>query len=245
MWDAARFLDRYGTALFLMEPYEARRIPVFLVHGINGSPRDFDRLAARLRSTPYQAAAFFYPTGMPLASAARELGARLAEFLRRHPTRGFAVVGHSMGGLVAKGMLDEFDVPREFPAWRVLVGISSPWNGVAAANHSGRLRSHPASWEDLGSTSAFVRRINTTPFPEQVAFYLFWGARSGGSLLSALGGNDGRLTVASMVDTPLAARARDTFGFYEDHTSILDSARVVARLETVLDTELASAVRRR
>jgi pimeloyl-ACP methyl ester carboxylesterase len=245
MWDSARFLNRYGAALFLTEPYDPGRTPVILIHGINGSPRNFARLASRLASTRYQPVAFFYPTGMPLAAASRELGARLEEFLDRHPTTRFAIVGHSMGGLVAKGLLDEFDVARAFPAWRVFVGISCPWSGVAAAGYSRRLRTHPASWDDLASTSTFVRRINTTPFPKQVAFYLFWGGRERGRLLSVFGNNDGRLSVDSMVDTPLAGQARDTFGFYEDHVSIVDSARVFDRLETVLDSEFGRAGRRR
>jgi hypothetical protein len=59
-------------------------------------------------------------------------------------------------------------------------------------------------------------------------------------MLSVLGNHDGRLTVDSMMDTPLAEAARDTFGFYEDHVSILAAPRALARLETVLDQELGN-----
>jgi hypothetical protein len=41
-----------------------------------------------------------------------------------------------------------------------------------------------------------------------------------------------------MMDTPLVADAVDTFGFYEDHTSVLRAPRVLSRLETVLDRAL-------
>ena len=59
--------------------------------------------------------------------------------------------------------------------------------------------------------------------------------------MPALTNTDGRLTVDSMMDTPLAGMAQDTFGFYEDHTSILAAPRVLQRLEKVLDRELESA----
>jgi len=238
MWRTADFLRDYGTALLLMAPYDNRRIPVFLVHGINGSPRDYAPVVARFRDSRYQAVVFYYPTGMPLADASRELGTRMQEFLERHPTNGFAVVGHSMGGLVAKGLLDQFDVARDFPAWKAFVGVSCPWNGVAAASQAKRLPAYPASWDDLAPTSTFVHRVNTTPFPPSLAFYMFFGARGGRWMFSVLGNHDGRLSVDSMMDTPLAEAARDTFGFYEDHVSILAAPRVLARLETVLDQEL-------
>jgi pimeloyl-ACP methyl ester carboxylesterase len=241
MWAAPVFLRDYGTALFLTDPYDDRRTPVFLVHGINGSPRDFEPLVSHFRGSRYQPVVFYYPTGMALADASRELGTRMQEFLERHPTDRFAVVGHSLGGLVAKGLLDQFDVARLFPAWKTFVGMSCPWSGVAAAAQAKRLPVRPASWDDLAPTSSFIRRINTTPFPDRLAFYMFFGARGGRSMFSVLGNHDGRLTVDSMMNTPLAQAAEDTFGFYEDHVSILAAPRVFQRLDAVLDHDLASS----
>ena len=240
VWAAPAFLRDYGTALLLTAPYDPRRIPVFLVHGINGSPRDFAPLASHLSGSRYQPVVFYYPTGMSLADASRELGTRMRDFLKRHPTDRFAVVGHSLGGLVAKGVLDQFDVARLFPAWKTLVGMSCPWSGVPAAANANRLPAHPASWDDLAPTSTFMQRIGTTPFPRGLAFYMFFGARGGRSIVSLLGNHDGRLTVDSMMDTPLAEAANDTFGFYEDHVSILAAPRVFRRLDTILDHHLAS-----
>ena len=117
MWRASDFLRDYGTALLLTAPYDDRHIPVFLVHGINGSPRDFTPIVSRFRGSRYQPVVFYYPTGMPLAEASRELGARMQEFLDRHPTNGFAVVGHSMGGLVAKGVPTTWPSLRKSSGW--------------------------------------------------------------------------------------------------------------------------------
>jgi pimeloyl-ACP methyl ester carboxylesterase len=238
VWQSSFFLQNYGTALFLAAPYEKDRIPVVLVHGINSSPRDFEPLVSHFADSRYQPILFFYPSGMALRDAARQLGTQLQAFVRRHRIHRFAVVGHSMGGLVAKGMLDEFDVTEALPGWSVFISISSPWRGIDLAHNSGQLPRHPPSWEDLPPESAFIRNINRTPFPDDLPFYLFFGARSGPTLF-ARGNNDGVLSVESVVDAPVCKLARDTFGFYEDHNSILAAPLVYQRLQTVLELELA------
>jgi pimeloyl-ACP methyl ester carboxylesterase len=238
VWNSGVFLRTYGTALLLAAPWDDARTPVFLIHGMNGSPRDLVGLVSHLRATSYQPVVFFYPTGMSLAQASQELGLRLQEFAARHSIKRFAIIGHSMGGLVAKGLLDEYDVRRALPSWKVLVGISSPWRGVAWAAYGHHLPRHPASWDDLAPASSFMRRVNRTPFPPQLGFYIFFGARSRHGILSGLGSNDGQLTVDSVMDTPLTQQARDTFGFYENHASIIEAPQVFERLEMVLDREL-------
>src|SRR5262245_30814018 len=47
LWHSGFFVDNYGTALFLSAPFDDERVPVVLVHGINGSPRDFDAMRDR------------------------------------------------------------------------------------------------------------------------------------------------------------------------------------------------------
>ena len=243
LWHSSYFLDAYGTALFLAAPYDDDRIPVVLVHGINGSPRDFQPLVSRLADSPYQPVLFFYPSGMALGDAARQLSAQLQAFVRRHHVDRFAVVGHSMGGLVAKGMLDQVDVAKALPGWNVLISISSPWRGIDLAAYSDQVPRHPPSWDDLPPESTFLRKVNSTPFPPNLAFYVFFGARSGSSLF-APGNNDGVLSLESTADAPVNKLARDVFGFYEDHNSILAAPLVHQRLESVLATELPPDVAR-
>src|SRR6185295_11132783 len=103
---------------------------------------------------------FFYPSGMPLGDAAEELGARLQEFMGRHEVDRFAIVAHSMGGLVVKGMLDRVDTAKVLPGCRLFVSVSSPWGGIEAASHAGQVPRHPPSWDDLPPTSEFFQRIN-------------------------------------------------------------------------------------
>jgi pimeloyl-ACP methyl ester carboxylesterase len=234
LWQAGFFLDTYGTALFLDQPYDPGRIPLVLVHGINGSPRDFAEMRAHFADSPYQPVAFDYPSGMALADASAQLASRIGEYLGRHGVPRFAVIGHSMGGLVVKGLLDRAESRDLLPAWRVFVSIASPWAGIDAARHAHRLPRHPASWDDLVPGSAFLQRIHRTRFPDDVPFYLFFGARSDSRIMAALGNNDGVLTLASVLDSPVGAGADDVFGFYADHTGLLADPVLLRRLAVVL-----------
>lgn len=235
LWHSSEFLKSYGTALFLAAPFDEERVPLVLVHGINGSPRDFAKLISRLAGSPYQPILFFYPTGMPLPDAGAELDERLRAFTRRHHVQQFAIVAHSMGGLVVKGMLDQFDAP---PALRLFVAMSSPWGGIGLAEHAGQVPRHPPCWDDLAATSPFIRRINANPFPATVPFYVFFGARGGSSILST-GSSDGVVALSASVDAPITKSARDVFGFYEDHNSILAAPIVYQRLASVLAQEMS------
>jgi pimeloyl-ACP methyl ester carboxylesterase len=210
---------------------------VVLVHGISGSPRDFADLVPRLQRAGYQPVYFFYPSGMALPGAARQLAARLQEFMHRHNVERFAVIGHSMGGLVSKGVLDQLDVGDALPSWRLFISISTPFGGVISAQYAERLPRRPPAWEDLASTSSFMQKIQSTRFPSDLGFYLFFSTRSNRRVMAALGNNDGVLTVDSMAGSPVTSDARDVAGFYEDHTSILSAPLVFRHVEGVLATE--------
>lgn len=237
VWQSSFFLENYGTALFLAAPYRDDRIPVFLVHGMKGSPRDFAPLVTQFADSRYQPISFFYPTGMALGDAARQLGMRLQEFVLRHHVQRFAVIGHSVGGLVAKGMLDQFDVTETLPGWGVFISISSPWRGIESAQNCRRLPRHPRSWEDMPPTSTFVRNINSTPFPGNLPFYLFFGDH-GRRKLFVDDENDGVVSLQSVIDAPACKQARETFRFDEDHRSILASGLVYQNVQAVLEREL-------
>lgn len=239
LWHSAFYLDNYGTALVLAAAFEDDdQVPVVLVPGIGGSPREFAELIPMLQRSGYQPLYFVYPSGMPLGNAARQLGERLQEFLQRHDVDRFVVIGHSMGGVVAKGLLDQVDVSDDLPSWRLFIAISSPFGGVNTAQYADRLPRRPPAWDDLAPNSGFMQQIRSTRFPSDLHFYLFFGARSSNRLMAVLGNNDGVLSLDSMCGSPVSGWARDVFGFYEDHTSILSAPLVLGRLETVLSTEV-------
>lgn len=100
--------------LYMLEPFQRGKVPLVLVHGLNSSPLTWDDLIGGLRMTPgfldhYQIFVFIYPTGMTfLRSAAvlrhslREVEAMFNRDGSDPAMRQIVLIGHSMGGLIAK-----------------------------------------------------------------------------------------------------------------------------------------------
>ena len=109
------------SELRFLEPYQAEKIPLILVHGLISAPATFLEMADAVRADPmlrkrYQIWIFRYPTGDDFLGSAAELRQQLAEAFACQPGRachqGVAcpdrhsqravIVGHSLGGLLSK-----------------------------------------------------------------------------------------------------------------------------------------------
>ena len=107
------------AGLYLFRPYEPGKIPVVLVHGLFSSPRAFLQTMNELENDPevaarYQFWVFLYPTGQPIPASAFELRSSLLKvretFDPDHSDPAMArmvLVGHSMGGLLSKMMVQD------------------------------------------------------------------------------------------------------------------------------------------
>jgi triacylglycerol esterase/lipase EstA (alpha/beta hydrolase family) len=100
--------------LYMLEPFDASKMPIVMVHGLWSSPITWMEMYNDLRSDPlvrehYQFWFYLYPTGQPFWVSATQMREDLAMMRRQlDPTRGhpaldqMVLVGHSMGGLVSK-----------------------------------------------------------------------------------------------------------------------------------------------
>jgi pimeloyl-ACP methyl ester carboxylesterase len=108
-------LMRYEpTGLSLLRPYARGKTPVVLIHGLWAHPWSWHRMVERLEDDPglrerYQFWTFGYSTGDPIPYSAYLMRRNLDEVRRRLDPDGsdraldqMVVVGHSMGGLLAK-----------------------------------------------------------------------------------------------------------------------------------------------
>lgn len=103
-----------SAGLYALEPYQPGKIPLIFVHGLLSDPSTWIAMVNELRAQPdiqqrYQIWGFEYPTGEPFVTSARTLREELAEAIQTFDPAGkdaamsnMVVVGHSMGGLVAK-----------------------------------------------------------------------------------------------------------------------------------------------
>lgn len=102
------------TGLYMLQPYEPGKIPVLMVHGLWSSPMTWMEMFNDLRSDPkirdrYQFWFYLYPSGEPFWQSATTLRNDLAKARAvldpQNEEPAFdqmVLVGHSMGGLVAK-----------------------------------------------------------------------------------------------------------------------------------------------
>ena len=103
----------YPTRLIFMQPYDPKRIPVVLVHGLLSTPLMWAEVVNGLQADPvirknFQFWAFFYPTGQPVPVSALDLRISLrAAESRYRLSRGIVLVGHSMGGIIARAQVSD------------------------------------------------------------------------------------------------------------------------------------------
>ncbi len=100
--------------LYMLEPFDPKKMPVVMVHGLWSSPVTWMEMYNDLRSDPlvrenYQFWFYLYPTGQPFWISATQMREDLATMRREvDPSRQdpaldeMVLVGHSMGGLIAK-----------------------------------------------------------------------------------------------------------------------------------------------
>jgi pimeloyl-ACP methyl ester carboxylesterase len=100
--------------LNFLEPYQPGKVPLVLIHGLFSDPQSWADLTNDLRATPgfcrhYQIWMYRYPTGQGFLRSAATLRAELAAAVEMCDPAGtdaalrrMVLVGHSMGGLIAK-----------------------------------------------------------------------------------------------------------------------------------------------
>lgn len=100
--------------LFIMEPHRKGKIPVVFVHGLLSAPYTWAAIANEIDSNPdlaarYEIWAFHYPTGAPFMETAAIMREQLQDLMHEMDPSGFdrdlrnaVLVGHSMGGILAK-----------------------------------------------------------------------------------------------------------------------------------------------
>jgi pimeloyl-ACP methyl ester carboxylesterase len=242
MWKFYDFFLSSQPGIYFLHEYDRDKIPVIFVHGMRGSPRTFRSLVDSLDRTRYQPWLFYYPSGANLDTLAG-LFAQL--FLRLQLEYGFdrfAVVAHSMGGLVSRAFLLDYYAGVRQDIESVFVTISSPLGGMPSAG-AGVERSPVVinSWRGLAPGSEFLEGLfysdPTTKavrrrLPRRVSYHMLFGFRGG----NLSGSSDGIVPLASQLRAEAQQEALSLRGFDEDHTSILLSDAAARRLNEILAT---------
>ena len=102
------------NGIYLIEPFDPRRIPVLLLHGLTSSPLVWRNVATDAMENPlirenFQFWYAFYSTGVPVPQSAALMREKIALIRRLGDPHGISlasknivIVGYSMGGLIAR-----------------------------------------------------------------------------------------------------------------------------------------------
>jgi len=226
LWLPLSFVKEKRGGVYLLEPYDAAKIPVLFIHGAGGTPQDWRYFISKLDRKKYQVWVYYYPTGLPIDLSAGWLNNFVTELHRQYGFRQLAIAAHSMGGLVARRFIAlDSGAGRDYHT--LLVTFSTPFGGVPAARLGLSLGAYGVpAWRDLTPESAFLRRLQAQPLPAGVQHYVFFGYREDASDFDS----DGVISVASQ----LAAAGAPARGFHTDHSDIIDSAPVFKSFAALL-----------
>lgn len=236
MWQPVDFALSGLPGVYFLEPFDTEKIPVLFVHGITGHPGEFAYLIKNLDHSRFQAWVLYYPSGGRLDLIAAVAGRWLNSVAARYPIERLAIVAHSMGGLVARSLINQWVVnvgDARVVNLDAFVSISTPWGGHAAAaagvEHAPEV---VPSWYDMKPGSEFLRNLFTTKLPPECSYQLLFGYEGRSALIG--GANDGTVAVSSELALEAQEQAVKVYGFPESHAGILNSPEVSARLNRIL-----------
>jgi len=121
-----------GEPALLLDPRQKVNV---LVHGCNGSTGRFRALAEVLAFHGQQSACFTYDDRASLMVSSGRLAHAIGTLAQGLETPAITVIGHSVGGLIARKALvrERPDAIREAQIDLQLVTVSAPFAGIAAA----------------------------------------------------------------------------------------------------------------
>ena len=228
LWQPFEFLANVGIGVFLLEPYDPKRIPVLFVSGAGGNPWEWRTLIDALDHSRYQPWVFVYPSGQRLASSVAVLERCVTAMQREYGFGRLYVTAHSMGGLLARDFIQRYAGPVP-----VFVSLVTPWRGHrAAAMGVARSPAVVPSWVDMQTDSEFQRSIFDRPLPAATAHYLLYAQTDPAQPFERA--TDGTIAVSSQLHADAVRDAREVFGFTESHTSVLNSPAVIATYLRIL-----------
>ncbi|MDT4290332.1 alpha/beta hydrolase [Methylomonas sp. MO1] len=239
LWKPLDFLIEGNAGIYFLEPYSAQKMPVLFVHGINGTPLNFDYLIRHLDRSRYQPWVVYYPSGAYIDNVARYLDQMLQQLQARYQFDKMAVIAHSMGGLVSRSFILKHLETVNHLAIPLFVSISTPWNGHAAAKLGVDHAPTPVySWEDLAPGSRFLHDLFYTgegadsqrrKLPETMSKHLLF------SFIETEAG-DGTVSLASELRAEAQEEADRIYGYPHSHMGILNAPETANQLNRLLDS---------
>ena len=229
LWQPLSYLEKYGGGLMMLQEYQQDKIPLVLVHGINGTASEYRDLIAELDHAKYQPWVLQYPSGLSLGLVSDYLLDALNNLNRQYEFPEIRIIAHSMGGLVVRSFVSKYGRVKQNYAITLVITINSPLYGMESAA-IGVKRSPIVipSWRDVATESEFVQNLMAWDWPESIPYHLVFSYLPGKP-------GDGVVPLDSQLSLKLQDESVRTYGFQAEHTAILHLPEFIKRLNLILE----------
>jgi pimeloyl-ACP methyl ester carboxylesterase len=240
LWAPLDFFNEVGVGVYFLEKYDPNKIPVLFVSGAGGHPGEWKPFFKTMDRRRFQPWFYFYPSGARLENSAQLLKEIMDSIHQRLGFNTLYITAHSMGGLVARGFIIK-NIATENTGQsdyvKLFISIATPWRGHKAAAFA--VQRAPAvvpSWIDLQTDSEYQQALFSKSLNNRLTYYLFFGFKGIDRMWNE-NGNDGVVSMNSVLRWQAQQEAKKTYGFNESHTSILKSPRVLRVYNNILEKE--------
>ena len=230
LYEPAAFLEKAPMMFYALEENLAYKVPVVFVHGIDGSPRDFAAIIARLDRRRYQPWFFYYPSGQSLSQVS-EMFYRifLAGNVIPLEDMPMVIVAHSMGGVVVRDALNRCTGNKRETKVSTFITLASPLGGHPAARSASHAPVVIPSWRDMNPDSPFIRQLHRHPLPAALDYHLFYTLGLQGTL-NASETSDGVVPLSCQLVPAARREAREQCGFNATHVGVLSDPAAIGRI---------------
>lgn len=243
LWRPFDFLFDARPGIYLLEEYDPDKTPILFVHGVQGTPRNFQYIISNLDRDTFQPWVYYYPSGAPFADLVGHLDQTMKQLRRRLGFDELFVVAHSAGGLVSRAFIFKHRESLGRGNIPIFVTIATPWDGHKAAAKG--VRNAPVvvhSWRDLAPGSQFLTEMfftgnggTATPrhLPLDLTHHLIFAFKRNPRSFGE--SDDETVTVDSQMRWEAQEDAgHRVYGFNETHTGILKSGEVSRLINEIL-----------
>jgi pimeloyl-ACP methyl ester carboxylesterase len=239
MWKPIDFLTEVGGGLLFLQEYQAGKIPILFIHGINGGPTDWKAVIQNLDSRYFQPWILYYPSGVRLGMISDYVVTAITDLHNLYDFKQLYVVGHSIGGLVTRSFVQKYvdRFPENKGVIRFVMTINSPMRGMDSAVKG--VKNSPIvvpAWRDVATDSAFLHDLTAWEWPDDIPYHLVFSYKTGGS-------NDGVVHLHSQIPLKLQSETVRMYGFNNTHAGTLNDAAFLELFNMILADSLANPQR--
>lgn len=230
LWRPLDFFEQIGGGLFFLQEFDKDKMPIIFIHGVAGCPTDWKNVIKGLDKEQFQPWVVYYPSGIRLDVTTNFLTEAVNRIKTKYGIRDFAIVAHSMGGLICRSFVKkyiQFDT-NNINDIKLVATISTPNLGLKSA--ASGVNNSPIvvpSWRDLTPDSEFISDLYNWEWPPEIPYHLIVTYHNRES-------DDGVVNLTSQASLKHQSESTRMYLFNDTHADILRNPDLVELINNLL-----------